>query len=304
MKRETIVVAAPGRLDLFLARAFPGMSRQFWKQRIADGSVQVDAALPRKADFQLKGGETVDVTLGADAAPGLDARVIHEDDAILVLDKPSGLIAHPLGTSWLKTPAALEAEADSLAGWLWRHRPANRALVRLGIVHRLDQGTSGVMVVAKTPEAQQSLLDQFRERKVEKRYRALVAGRIRAKLLKISAAVGRKGHERKISADPAGRPALTDVHVLKTATAVSLVEARPKTGRTHQIRVHLASVGHPVLGDREWIQTEAMEKFAAPRLMLHAYRLAFLHPATGKRAAYEAKLPKEFNACWKRLAGK
>jgi len=299
--RHENLTGEPGRLDVFLTRSLPGMSRQFWKQRIVDGSVSVDG-VARPADYYLKGGEAVEVRLGGGATPHLEARVIFEDAAILVLDKPAGLIIHPLGTSWLKTPSALESEVDSLAGWLWRERPANRALTRLGIVHRLDQGTSGVMVVAKNPEAQQSLLDQFRERKVEKRYRAIVAGRMKKEPVLVRAAVGRKAHERKIKVDPSGRPALTEVFVLKTAPRGAIVEARPKTGRTHQIRVHLASLGHPVLGDREWMKAEEIEASGAARLMLHAFRLSFDHPQTGKRVVFEIRPPGDFKDCWKRLS--
>ena len=294
MRHESLT-AQPGRLDAFLAKALPGMSRGFWQQRIADGSVLVDGAA-RPSDFRLKGTETVEVRWKDSEGVDLESRVIHEDKAILVLDKPSGLIVHPLGDSWLKTPAALEAESDSLVGWLWRARPANRALPRLGLVHRLDSGTSGVIVVAKTKAAQDSLLAQFQERKTVKRYRAIVAGEMRDKTVQVDAAIGRKYRERRMKADPAGRPASTEVKVLKTCAKASLVEARPKTGRTHQIRIHLATIGHPVLGDREW-----PSPIQAPRLMLHAYRLSLKHPRNRKNVSYEADAPKDFSDFWKSL---
>lgn len=305
MRVERFTAEHPGRLDAVLARTFPDASRSYWKTRIAAGSVLVDGAV-KKADLELKGGETVEVRWPeSGGVPDLERRVLLEDADLLALDKPPGLIVHPLGVSWLKRPQVLLAEKEpTLAAWLFQARGLG-ALPRVGIVHRLDRGTSGVIVAAKTLEAQQSLLEQFRERQVEKRYRAVVLGRIARRTLRVDVPIGRPVRSRRVKADPLGKEASTEVTVLGTSPGFSLVEARPLTGRTHQIRVHLATSGHPVAGDVEWVGAEDLEKLKAagltpPRLMLHAWRLTFRHPRTGLLVRVEAKLPSDLREYWER----
>ncbi|MDE2292789.1 MAG: RluA family pseudouridine synthase, partial [Elusimicrobia bacterium] len=284
----------------------PGASRSHARALIERGRVTVDGT-PRPPDFRLRGGELVRVSEGA---PGWPERpfedwVLHEDPDLLVLAKPAGLLVHPLGESWLRRPeAALQEPEPSLAGLLLKHRPqaAASGVERCGIVHRLDRPTSGVILVAKSPRAQERLLFGFRERLISKVYRALVLGTVAER--SVDAPIGREPGSRKMKVTPFGREASTAFRTVGSAAGVSLVEARPMTGRTHQIRAHLAVTGHPVLGDPEAMTGAAKKAFAAlklpepPRLMLHAYRVELEHPVTGEPVKFTAPMPADMRAYW------
>lgn len=287
------------RLDRFLAQNLPGVSRSFVADLIRGGLARV-AGKSAQADRKLQAGEEVRLR---EAARGwssgkdpLKGWIIHEDASILVLDKPSGLLMHPLGVSWLNRPelAAQEA-APNLAGLLFAARPELRRVPRLGIVHRLDRGTSGVLVVAKTAKASSALTEAFERRAVSKIYRAIVRGRPSEKVTRVEAPVGRRSRRRRITVTPFGRPAQTEIRVLERGRDAALVEARPQTGRTHQIRAHLAHAGHPVAGDPDF------DKAPAPRLMLHSYGLAFSHPRGGKAVRFNARAPADFIDFWRKL---
>ena len=297
------------RLDLFLAAKVEGYSRAHLKGLILRGCVQVDG-LSREPDYRVQTGELVKVrwpqSVWADEP--LERRVIHEDREILILNKPAGLLMHPLGESWEATPeAALMEREPNLAGLLLRQRPAIAAsgAERCGLVHRLDRQTSGVLIVAKTPSAQQFLLDAFRARAVRKVYRALVIGEMRSTM--VSAPVGRISGMRRVSVNQWGREAETDFKAVSSRSGVSLVSAEPRTGRMHQIRAHLAAAGHPVLGDAEWFGEKERKSLHAlglqspPRMMLHAWRIRFAHPKSGKEASFTAPLPKDFRDYWAAL---
>lgn len=307
MKEERFLAEGGLRLDLFLARKLPLVSRSHVRTLIDRGAVLVDGSR-RASDFRLRGGELIRV----DATPrgwpeeAFEDWVLHEDADLLVIAKPAGLLVHPLGESWLRTPAAaLEETGPNLAGLLLKHRPKSSAagVARCGIVHRLDRPTSGVMLVAKTPRAEERLLDAFRERRVHKVYRAVVLGRVRERL--VDAPIGRAPGHRKVKVTPFGREASTGFKTVGARRGVSLVEARPITGRTHQIRAHLAAVGHPVLGDPETMIGKARKEFEAlqlpepPRLLLHAYKVMLEHPVTGKPVSFTAAAPKDFADYWK-----
>ncbi len=289
------------RLDRFLAQNIPGVSRSFVATLIRGGSVLVEGK-PVQADRKLQPGEEVRLQEAARAWSSgddpLKGRIIHEDASILVLDKPSGLLMHPLGVSWLNRPElAAQETVPNLAGLLFAARPELRRIPRLGIVHRLDRGTSGALVVAKTSNAYSVLTEAFERRAVSKIYRAIVRGRPAEKVTRVEAPVGRPSGRRKIAVTPFGRPARTEIKLLERGREASLVEARPQTGRTHQIRAHLAHAGHPVAGDPDF------DKASAPRLMLHAYGLAFRHPRTGKAVRFNARTPADFIDFWKKLRG-
>jgi 23S rRNA pseudouridine1911/1915/1917 synthase len=227
--------------------------------------------------------------------------VIHEDKSLLILNKPAGLLMHPLGESWLKVPAAaLSEKAANLAGLLQLIRPqiAEDDVPRCGIVHRLDRQTSGVLLVAKTAKAYEALIGAFKERRVEKRYRAIIRGLPREKNTHVEAPIGRRPGHRQILVTPFGKNAETAFSIVKAGKSAAIVEARPLTGRTHQIRAHLALIGHPVAGDVEFDHpAEGLPR--ASRQMLHAYRVAFEHPATGRQVVFSAPLPADFRAFWK-----
>lgn len=287
------------RLDRFLAMKMPDWSRAQLTQLIKRGSVLVEGK--RLApDARLKPGAMIEVALTAEApaasAGKLEHWIMHEDKDILVLNKPAGLLMHPLSPTWLSAPeAALESE-PSLAAALWRLGPAQRAVPRVGIVHRLDRETSGALLVAKNAAAFASLTEAFRDRRVRKIYRAIVRGRPAKKLLRVEAPIGRPPGKKRVVVTALGRESSTEFSVVKSCAAAALVEARPLTGRTHQIRAHLSFLDHPVAGDPDF-DTGGVEP-KPPRLMLHAYAISFAHPGTGKTVTYRAPLPKDFRDFW------
>lgn len=290
------------RLDAFLAEHMKGFSRVFLKGLIEQGLVTVDGQ-PGRASRKVVEGQLVEASLPTDApGPSLqdfEGTVLHEDRRLLVLNKPSGLLMHPLGESWLTSPEAARAEPETnLAALLQIHRPAilKAGTPRCGIVHRLDRPTSGVLAVAKDPQTWEALAAMFKERLMSKTYRAVVKG-VPNPSARVKAPVGRNPGHRRVVVTPLGKTAETAFKVVSKGKKAALVEATPLTGRTHQIRAHLAFLGHPVAGDLEFPGLQA------PRLMLHAYRLAFEHPLTGKPVEFIAEPPADFAAFWKSVRG-
>jgi 23S rRNA pseudouridine1911/1915/1917 synthase len=280
---------AGSRLDLFLTENLRGLTRSQIHKIILGGGVRVDGAV-RKPGSRLKAGERIEVEFeeeGADilSAEDIPLRVLASDGSIVVLDKPSGMTVHPgAGRREGTLAAALIHAFPEIAGVGSPERP--------GIVHRLDRETSGVMVAARSPAAFESLSGQFRDRNVHKIYLGLVWGRMPAAEGCFTWAIGRHvRHGQKISVRTR-RPkqAETRYRVLREYRETTLLELRPVTGRTHQIRVHLAAAGHPVVGDGRYGKKGA-RKF--PRLFLHAHRLSFSHPGTGERVEFESPLPAE-----------
>ncbi|MCX5788081.1 MAG: RluA family pseudouridine synthase [Elusimicrobia bacterium] len=314
MKAKEFAADGPGeRLDHFLARRLEGVTRGFCQDLISRGRVTVGGAR-RGSDYRLRDGDFIRVEQGQAPWPPLrfESWILREDKALIVLRKPSGLLMHPLGETWLKSPEAAAAEPEpNLAGLICRERPAiiQAKVPRCGLVHRLDRQTSGVLLLAKTQEAYRALVRAFARREVAKTYRAIVLGEPRKERMGVDAPVGRLPGRRRMEVLPWGRVAQTEFRVLKRARGAALVEAEPRTGRTHQIRVHLAELGLPVLGDHEWIRAaerERMERFGLPhppRMMLHAYRLAVAHPSTRERLRFVAPLPKDFRDYWRSLTG-
>ncbi len=306
MAKKILIVPSDGRrLDAFLAQALTGYSRAFLKGLVERGLVTVDGA-PRDADELTAEGERVVVELPERApdsgSADFESWVLFEDKRLLVLNKPAGLLMHPLGSSWLTSPAAARAESeDNLAALLQVHRPAilKAGTPRCGIVHRLDRPTSGCLAVAKDPETWAALCAAFKERTVDKTYRAIVRG-VPAGSSRVQAPVGRVPGRRRVTVTDLGKAAETAFKVVSKKRAGALVEAKPMTGRTHQIRAHLAFLGHPVMGDPEFDRPEAGAPIP-PRLMLHAWRLAFEHPASGRPAVFTAEPPKDFTGFWKGL---
>jgi 23S rRNA pseudouridine1911/1915/1917 synthase len=283
--------AAGVRLDRWLARAVPEVSRARLQRLIADGRVRVDGAV-RKASHQLSGGETIDVEIPAPPPETLEPEpialtIVYEDAAVLVVDKPAGMVVHPgAGHAAGTLAAAVLAHAPETAGVGGARRP--------GIVHRLDKGTSGLLVIAKTQAAYDALVRQLANRTVTRRYLAVVHGRMPRPEGVIDAPIGRDPRERKrmaVVAPAKGKRAVTRWRVLEPFERFTYVEARLETGRTHQIRVHLASLGHPVVGDDVYGGRRRPPPVPLSGVALHAAELGFVHPITQKRVEFTAPLP-------------
>jgi len=296
------------RLDRVLARLVPGQSRAALQRLMRQGWVRLDGRVARPS-AAVRGGERVDIDLPPPSPSSLTPEnlplaIVHEDADILVLDKPAGLPVHPgAGARTGTLVNALLHHCGDLSGIGGVERP--------GIVHRLDKETSGVLVVAKNDQAHRSLASQFKSRTVRKIYEALVWGRPRNARDVIDAAIARHPATRvKMAVVPSGRRAVTAYRVVATWGIVSLLELRPETGRTHQIRVHLSSMGHPVVGDRLYGgrrpapaadpgMQEALASYGG--MALHARRLAFAHPRTGEWREFEAPRPSQLDRLLARL---
>jgi len=271
------------RLDLFVARRLAGVSRSAVKDAIRQGYVLVSGNPCRQPSRRMRTGERVRWT--APMTPLLTPQeiplsILYEDEELVVVDKPAGMVVHPgAGTKGGTLVEALLAT---------RTLPVADDPARPGIVHRLDKDTSGVIVVAKTEHAFQTLKRQFSARAVTKLYLAQVEGVIAEEEGLIDAPVGRDpAHPRLMTVSPHGRPAQTAFWVLKRLSGTSLLCLQPKTGRTHQLRVHLRYIRHPILGD-------PLYGNGGERLFLHAWRIALIHPKTGERKQFVAPVPPWF----------
>jgi 23S rRNA pseudouridine1911/1915/1917 synthase len=282
------------RLDQALARLLPGESRTRLARLIEEGHVTVDGA-PSALRRKVKSGEAVDVTLAerpVDAAfrpEAIALAVVHEDDDLVVVDKPAGLVVHPGSGNW----------AGTMLNALLHHAPATGSLPRAGIVHRLDKDTSGLLVVAKTEGAQADLVRQLQARTVKRTYLALARGRIAGEG-RVEAPIGRHPvHRTKMAVVDDGKPAVTHYRVRERFPHHTLLECELETGRTHQIRVHLASIGHPLEGDPVYAGRGPR---LLPRQALHAWKLAFEHPRSGKAVRFESPVPADLRALLAALA--
>ncbi len=292
-----LAVRIPGqRLDLLLRANLPGHSRSFLQKLIADQRVVVNGQ-PSKASYRVRAGDRIVVTIPPPVPPvaqpeDIPLQVLYEDDDVVVLNKPAGLVVHPAAGNQTGTlvNALVHRYRGQLAGIGGVERP--------GIVHRLDKGTSGCLVVARTDAAHQSLVNQFRARTVRKVYRAVCGGKFARPTGRIETTIGRSMHDRKKMAAgaPRGRTAVTDYQVLRQFAEYALVELTIHTGRTHQIRVHMAHVGHPVVGDPVYGKSASASRalsISVARPLLHAYKLGFQHPRTGEWVEFTAPVPAE-----------
>ena len=286
MKQITVEVEkeeAGLRLDRYLAQGSADVSRSEFQRAIRAGRVSVDGRIVDQPSYHVQAGECIQCVLLPEPAlkpAALNLSILYEDDQVVVVDKPSGLVVHPGAGN--HAPTLIEALLFN------RDLPPGSAPRRPGIVHRLDKETSGAIVVAKTAQALTFLQRHFATRKVEKAYLALVEGNFAEEEGDIDAPIGRDpAHPTRMSVQPKGRNATTAFHVLARYANESLVFVVPHTGRTHQIRVHLRYTGHPIVGD-------GVYGHANTRLMLHSWRLAFSHPETGQWVRFEAPVPTEF----------
>ena len=286
------------RLDVVVAERLPHLSRSRAARLTVEGRVLVDGR-PRKPSFHLEAGQTVRVAVppprpAAVCADAIPLDVAYEDDALLVVNKPAGLAVHPgPGHPRGTLVNAVLARTGDLSGVGGELRP--------GIVHRLDKDTSGLLVVAKSDAAHRSLASQLKARAMSRTYLAIARGRVARDAGTIRAAVGRHPvHRTRQAVTAAGRSAVTHYRVLERFGEATLLECRLETGRTHQIRVHLAHLGHPLLGDPVYGRARAE---GITRQALHAARLEFTHPRTGARLAFTAPLPPDLAALLARLRG-
>ena len=276
------------RLDVTLVRHIPELSRSYAQRLIEDGQVLVDGT-SRKANYKLRGGEEIactvppaeEIEIRAEAIP-LD--VLYEDEDMIVINKPRGMVVHPAaGVASGTLVNALLYHCKDLSG-------INGAL-RPGIVHRLDKDTSGVMVAAKNDMAHHFLARQIRDKEARREYRAIVHGNIVPRAGVITGDIGRHPTDRKKMAivRENGKPATTHFEVLERFGAYTYVACCLETGRTHQIRVHMTSIGHPLVGDAKY--TAKKNPFAITGQALHSLTLSLSHPRTGEEMAFKARLP-------------
>jgi 23S rRNA pseudouridine1911/1915/1917 synthase len=277
----------PGRLDAVVAK-LTGLPRADVQRAIVDGAVLVDGAA-RPKSFRLRGGERLEVVIGSPsplAAEGPPVPVRYRDEHLAVIAKPAGLITHPTQRRRTGTLVnrliGMGMPLSSLGGEL-----------RPGIVHRLDAGTSGLMLVAETDRAHEALAGMMRRHEVERRYLALVRGTVEHDTFAVDAPLGRRA-DRAVIDHSEGRVAETAFEVEERLTRATLLVAAPLTGRTHQIRVHLRAIGHPILGDRAYGGGgHDATALGLDRPFLHSWRIAFDHPLTSERVEIEEPLPDE-----------
>jgi 23S rRNA pseudouridine1911/1915/1917 synthase len=284
--------AAGQRLDRWLAVRVPALSRSRLQDLIETGHVRIDGA-PGRSAHRLRGGETVDLEIPPlppeELVPEpMPLAIVHEDADVLVVDKPAGVVVHPgAGHARGTLAAALLAHAPSIAGVGGPRRP--------GVVHRLDKETSGLLVVAKTATAYDSLTRQLAARTVSRCYLALVHGVVARAEGAVDAPIGRDPHDRiRMAVRPAGRGrrAVTHYRALDRYPDLTWLEARLETGRTHQIRVHLLSIGHPIYGDEVYrLRSRRLLPVPFSGIALHASTLAFEHPIARTRMEFSSPLP-------------
>ena len=301
------------RLDKFLSAQLADRTRTFLQKLIKGGNVLVNGVVASKSGAILHDGDGINIVIPEPRkieakAEKIDLEILHEDDDILVVDKPAGMVVHPSETgahqSGTLVNAVLHHCGDSLTGISGELRP--------GIVHRLDKNTSGVLVVAKSDLAQQSLMKQFKDRKVQKKYVVLVSGRIEPEEAMIDSPIGRSFNNRKkmaIVAEGKGRDSVTGYKVRRffsdAADEYSLLDIDLKTGRTHQIRVHMDAVGYPVVGDITYgdskVNKRFLNEYGLDRQFLHAERLKITHPKTGKKVEFKSELPEDLESVLEKL---
>jgi 23S rRNA pseudouridine1911/1915/1917 synthase len=293
------------RIDLILLKAGAPVSRVYLQRLIREGRITVDGRRVKPSQ-RLQTGQVIRIEIPPPVPIAVEPEpipldVLFEDEAIIVINKPPGLVVHPAPGHYTGTLVnALLHHCKGLGGIGGVERP--------GIVHRLDKETSGVMIVAKIDTAHRNLSRQFKDRTIRKIYLALIAGVPKKKVWKIDLAIGRDRRDRKKISVRTEKPrsALSSYRVLSSFGDSALVEIRPETGRTHQIRVHLSALGHPVFGDKAYGGRHSIPRknLAMRRQMLHAYRLGICHPLSAKRMEFTAPPPEDLRTAVETLSGR
>ena len=286
------------RLDQALAALYPQYSRAQFQNWIKDGRVCINQQICTKARLIVSSGEQIDINVALSAstdwqAQAIDINVVYEDDSLLVIDKAAGMVVHPGAGN----------QDNTLANALLHYHPPLKILPRAGVIHRLDKDTSGLLLIAKTPEAYQVLIELMKTRSIKREYLALVKGLVISGAT-INAAMGRHPTQRtKMALVNNGREAITHYRVAEKFPAHTLLSVTLETGRTHQIRVHMESIHHPLVGDQQYRKAVALpsklnkEQQIAIQLFkrqaLHAEKLTLKHPQTGDLMSFEAATPQD-----------
>ncbi|MES2902739.1 MAG: RluA family pseudouridine synthase [Pseudomonadota bacterium] len=297
------------RLDRALADAHPSLSRERLKALVKSGALSVDDKLHRDPAIKVRGDEAFLLAVPEPAAAHNEAQniplvIVHEDEHLLVVDKPAGLVVHPAAGNFDGTlvNALLHHCGPSLSGIGGVARP--------GIVHRIDKDTSGLLLIAKNDVTHVGLSKQFADHSIERVYAAIVSGTPNRLTGSVDAPLARSDHDRKkvaIVKDGRGKRAVTHWHVRTNLRDAALVECRLETGRTHQVRVHMASIGHPLLGDPVYgrapkqRQRELLARLGFKRQALHAEVLGFVHPVTKARLSFRSALPSDMQELFSAL---
>jgi 23S rRNA pseudouridine1911/1915/1917 synthase len=306
MEQVYIIVSASDarrRLDALVPEKYPDFSRSQVQKAIRQGQVRVNGG-SAKPSLLLTEGDRIELAIPEPVpleatAQALPLDILYQDEWVAVINKPAGMVVHPACGNYTGTLVnALLHHCKNLSGI--------GGIIRPGIVHRLDKGTSGVMVAAKNDKAHRSLSSQFREHTVTRKYKALVFGSLQSGSGTVQSLIGRHASDRKKMSTQTsrGRNAITHWRVLETFHGVCLAEAVLETGRTHQVRVHFSSINHPVVGDGLYGADKKIKQVASKRMLdllravkrplLHAYHLTFCHPGTGEPLAFEVPLPADF----------
>ncbi|WP_333491033.1 RluA family pseudouridine synthase [Eubacterium ramulus] len=290
------------RLDKFLTEIYPDQTRSFLQKLVKSGEIKVNGKPVIKAGFVVEGGDQVSASIPTPQAVEIEAEnipldILYEDADVLIVNKPKGMVVHPSAGHYSGTlvNAIMYHCADSLSGINGEIRP--------GIVHRIDMDTTGALIICKNDAAHVDIAEQIKEHTVTRRYRGIVCGVVKEDEGTIEGAIGRHPTQRKKMAinEKNGKPAITHYKVLQRFAKYTYMEFRLETGRTHQIRVHMASIGHPLLGDELYGNPKNLAMKGLQGQTLHAMVIGFVHPTTHEYMEFEAPLPEYFQNLLKKL---
>ena len=290
------------RLDKFLTEIYPDQTRSFLQKLVKSGEIKVNGKPVIKAGFVVEGGDQVSASIPTPQAVEIEAEnipldILYEDADVLIVNKPKGMVVHPSAGHYSGTlvNAIMYHCADSLSGINGEIRP--------GIVHRIDMDTTGALIICKNDAAHVDIAEQIKEHTVTRRYRGIVCGVVKEDEETIEGAIGRHPTQRKKMAinEKNGKPAITHYKVLQRFAKYTYMEFRLETGRTHQIRVHMASIGHPLLGDELYGNPKNLAMKGLQGQTLHAMVIGFVHPTTHEYMEFEAPLPEYFQNLLKKL---
>lgn len=290
------------RLDKFLTEIYPDQTRSFLQKLVKSGEIKVNGKPVIKAGFVVEGGDQVSASIPTPQAVEIEAEnipldILYEDADVLIVNKPKGMVVHPSAGHYSGTlvNAIMYHCADSLSGINGEIRP--------GIVHRIDMDTTGALIICKNDAAHVDIAEQIKEHTVTRRYRGIVCGVVKEDEGTIEGAIGRHPTQRKKMAinEKNGKPAITHYKVLQRFAKYTYMEFRLETGRTHQIRVHMASIGHPLLGDELYGNPKNLAMKGLQGQTLHAMVIGFVHPTTHEYMEFEAPLPKYFQNLLQKL---
>lgn len=290
------------RLDKFLTEIYPNQTRSFLQKLVKSGEIKVNGKPVIKAGFVVEGGDQVSASIPTPQAVEIEAEnipldILYEDADVLIVNKPKGMVVHPSAGHYSGTlvNAIMYHCADSLSGINGEIRP--------GIVHRIDMDTTGALIICKNDAAHVDIAEQIKEHTVTRRYRGIVCGVVKEDEGTIEGAIGRHPTQRKKMAinEKNGKPAITHYKVLQRFAKYTYMEFRLETGRTHQIRVHMASIGHPLLGDELYGNPKNLAMKGLQGQTLHAMVIGFVHPTTHEYMEFEAPLPEYFQNLLKKL---